>query len=50
MTVRSNIEDSAVGIAKGFEHNEVSDLHILRALLSKFGTENVGITNADVDA
>jgi SpoVK/Ycf46/Vps4 family AAA+-type ATPase len=50
MTVRSNIEDSAVGIAKGFEHNEVSDLHILRALLAKFGSENVGITNADVDA
>jgi stage V sporulation protein K len=50
MTVRSNIEDSAVGIAKGFEHNEVSDLHILRALLTKFGSENVGITNADVDA
>jgi stage V sporulation protein K len=50
MTVRSNIEDSAVGIAKGYEHNEVSDLHILRALLSKFGSENVGVTNADVDA
>ena len=50
MTVRSNIEDSAVGIAKGFEHNEVSDLHILRALLTKFGSENAGITNADVDA
>jgi SpoVK/Ycf46/Vps4 family AAA+-type ATPase len=50
MTVRSNIEDSAVGIAKGFEHNEVSDLHILRALLTKFGSENAGITHADVDA
>lgn len=49
MTVRSNIEDSAVGIAKGFEHTEVTDLHILRALLTKFGSENIGISNADVD-
>ena len=49
MSVRSSIEDSAVGIAKGYDHGEVSELHVLRALLSKFGTENTGVTNKDVD-
>jgi SpoVK/Ycf46/Vps4 family AAA+-type ATPase len=49
MSVRSSIEDSAVGIAKGHDHGEVSELHILRALLTKFGTEGVGVTNKDVD-
>ena len=49
MSVRSSIEDSAVGIAKGYDHGEVSELHVLRALLSKFGTENAGVTNKDVD-
>ena len=49
MSVRSSIEDSAVGIAKGHDHGEVSELHILRALLTKFGTENAGVTNKDVD-
>lgn len=50
MSVRSSIEDSAVGIAKGHDHGEVSELHILRALLAKFGTDNAGVTNKDVDA
>jgi len=49
VTVRSSIEDSAVGIAKGHDHGEVSELHILRALLTKFGTEGAGVTNKDVD-
>ena len=49
MSVRSSIEDSAVGIAKGYDHGEVSELHVLRALLTKFGTENAGVTNKDVD-
>lgn len=49
MSVRSSIEDSAVGIAKGHDHGEVSELHILRALLTKFGTEGAGVTNKDVD-
>jgi SpoVK/Ycf46/Vps4 family AAA+-type ATPase len=49
MSVRSSIEDSAVGIAKGHDHGEVSELHVLRALLTKFGTENAGVTNKDVD-
>lgn len=49
MSVRSSIEDSAVGIAKGHDHGEISDLHILRALLTKFGTDGVGITHKDVD-
>ena len=49
MSVRSSIEDSAVGIAKGHDHGEVSELHILRALLTKFGTDGVGVTNKDVD-
>jgi ATP-dependent 26S proteasome regulatory subunit len=49
MSVRSSIEDSAVGIAKGHDHGEVSELHVLRALLTKFGTEGVGVTNKDVD-
>lgn len=49
MSVRSNIEDSAIGIAKSHDHNEVLELHILRALLTKFGTDGVGVTNKDVD-
>ena len=49
MSVRSSIEDTAVGIAKGHDHGEVSELHILRALLTKFGTDGVGVTNKDVD-
>lgn len=49
MSVRSSIEDSAVGIAKGHDHGEISELHILRALLTKFGTEGAGVTNKDVD-
>jgi ATP-dependent Clp protease ATP-binding subunit ClpA len=49
MNIRSSIEDSAIGIAKGHDHGEVSELHILRALLTKFGTENAGVTNKDVD-
>jgi SpoVK/Ycf46/Vps4 family AAA+-type ATPase len=49
MSVRSSIEDSAVGIAKGHDHGEVSELHILRALLTKFGTDGSGVTNKDVD-
>jgi SpoVK/Ycf46/Vps4 family AAA+-type ATPase len=49
MNIRSSIEDSAVGIAKGHDHGEVSELHVLRALLTKFGTENAGVTNKDVD-
>jgi len=49
MSVRSSIEDSAVGIAKGHDHGEVSELHILRALLTKFGTDGAGVTNKDVD-
>jgi hypothetical protein len=49
MSVRSSIEDSAVGIAKGHDHGEVSELHVLRALLTKFGTENAGVSNKDVD-
>jgi ATP-dependent Clp protease ATP-binding subunit ClpA len=49
MSVRSSIEDSAVGIAKGHDHGEVSELHILRALLTKFGTAGSGVTNKDVD-
>ena len=49
MSVRSSIEESAVGIAKGHDHGEVSELHILRALLTKFGTDGVGVTNKDVD-
>jgi SpoVK/Ycf46/Vps4 family AAA+-type ATPase len=49
MSVRSSIEDSAVGIAKGHDHGEVLELHVLRALLTKFGTENAGVTNKDVD-
>jgi len=50
MSVRSSIEDSAVGIAKGYDHGEVSELHILRALLTKFGTDGSGVTNKDVDS
>jgi ATP-dependent Clp protease ATP-binding subunit ClpA len=49
MSVRSSIEDSAVGIAKGHDHGEVSELHVLRALLTKFGTDGAGVTNKDVD-
>ena len=49
MSVRSSIEESAIGIAKGHDHGEVSELHVLRALLTKFGTEGVGVTNKDVD-
>jgi stage V sporulation protein K len=49
MSVRSSIEDSAVGIAKGHDHGEVAELHILRALLTKFGTDGAGVTNKDVD-
>lgn len=49
MSVRSSIEDSAVGIAKGHDHGEVSELHILRALLTKFGADGAGVTNKDVD-
>jgi len=49
MSVRSSIEDSAVGIAKGHDHGEVTELHILRALLTKFGTDGAGVTNKDVD-
>ena len=49
MSVRSSIEDSAIGIAKGHDHGEVSELHILRALLTKFGTDGAGVTNKDVD-
>ena len=49
MSVRSSIEDSAVGVAKGHDHGEVSELHILRALLTKFGTDGAGVTNKDVD-
>jgi SpoVK/Ycf46/Vps4 family AAA+-type ATPase len=49
MSVRSSIEDTAVGIAKGHDHGEVSELHILRALLTKFGTDGAGVTNRDVD-
>jgi len=49
VSVRSSIEESAVGIAKGHDHGEVSELHILRALLTKFGTDGAGVTNKDVD-
>ena len=49
MSVRSSIEDTAVGVAKGHDHGEVTDLHILRALLTKFGTDGSGVTNKDVD-
>ena len=49
MSVRSSIEESAVGIAKGYDHGEISELHVLRALLTKFGTDGVGVTNKDVD-
>ena len=49
MSVRSSIEDTAVGVAKGHDHGEVTDLHILRALLTKFGTDGAGVTNKDVD-
>jgi len=49
VSVRSSIEESAVGIAKGHDHGEISELHILRALLTKFGTDGVGVTNKDVD-
>jgi hypothetical protein len=49
MSVRSSIEDSAVGIAKSHDHGEISELHILRALLTKFGTEGTGVTNKAVD-
>jgi len=49
MSVRSSVEDTAVGVAKGYDHGEVTELHILRALLSKFGTDGTGITNTDVD-
>lgn len=49
MSVRSSIEDSAVGIAKGHDHGEVSELHVLRALLTKFGADGSGVTNKDVD-
>ena len=49
MSVRSSIEDSAVGVAKSHDHGEVTELHILRALLSKFGTDGAGVTNKDVD-
>lgn len=49
MSVRSSIEDSAVGVAKGHDHGEVTELHILRALLTKFGTNGAGVTNKDVD-
>jgi SpoVK/Ycf46/Vps4 family AAA+-type ATPase len=49
VSVRSSIEDSAVGIAKGHDHGEISELHILRALLTKFGTDGTGVSNKDVD-
>jgi len=49
VSVRSSIEDSAVGIAKGHDHGEISDLHILRALLTKFGTDGTGVSNKEVD-
>ena len=49
MSVRSSIEESAVGIAKGHDHGEISELHVLRALLTKFGTDGAGVTNKDVD-
>ena len=49
MSVRSSIEDTAVGVAKGHDHGEVTELHILRALLTKFGTDGAGVTNKDVD-
>jgi hypothetical protein len=49
VSVRSSIEDSAVGIAKGHDHGEISDLHILRALLTKFGTDGAGVSNKEVD-
>jgi SpoVK/Ycf46/Vps4 family AAA+-type ATPase len=49
VSVRSSIEESAVGIAKSHDHGEISELHVLRALLTKFGTDGVGVTNKDVD-
>ena len=49
MSVRSSVEDTAVGVAKGYDHGEVTELHILRALLTKFGTDGAGVTNKDVD-
>jgi ATP-dependent Clp protease ATP-binding subunit ClpA len=49
MSVRSSVEDSAVGIAKGHDHGEVLELHVLRALLTKFGADGSGVTNKDVD-
>ena len=49
MSVRSSIEDSAVGIAKSHDHSEVTELHVLRALLTRFGVENAGISFKDVD-
>ncbi len=49
MSVRSSIEESAVGIAKGHDHGEISELHVLRALLTKFGTDGTGVSNKEVD-
>jgi SpoVK/Ycf46/Vps4 family AAA+-type ATPase len=49
LSVRSSIEESAVGVAKGHDHGEITELHVLRALLTKFGTDGAGVTNKDVD-
>lgn len=49
MKLRKIVEETAIEVCKRHSHAQISELHILRALLSKVGTQGTELTIKSVD-
>ena len=50
MSLRQNLEDSAVNAAKTHDHSELVELHVLYALVLKFGSQGTSASLSAIDA
>ena len=49
MKLRKEIEETAIEVCKRHSHAQITELHILRALLSKIGTQGTDVTIKSID-
>ena len=49
MKIRSSIEETAIEVCKRHSHAQVTELHVLRALHSKVGSQGSEVTTKEID-
>ena len=49
MKIRKSIEETAIEVCKRHSHAQITELHILRALHSKIGSQGSEVTTKEVD-